>query len=141
MRPANKPALADAIWALMPKDRCWANWTKPVCIIMYSMAGPWCTEYRGNEVQPTTTSVDCTQTTHKKIMDMPFDGYQEELSTTDGAHFTRDMFMNAKKEDLLSNKDNKQRFIRMLGQNLEHVGCETRHAKGCADVLIVETTV
>ena len=29
----------------------------------------------------------------------------------------------------------------MLGQSLEHVGCETRHAKGDADVLIVETTV
>ena len=29
----------------------------------------------------------------------------------------------------------------MLGQRLEHVGCETRHAKGDADVLIVETTV
>ena len=29
----------------------------------------------------------------------------------------------------------------MLGQSLEHVGCETCHAKGDADVLIVETTV
>ena len=55
--------------------------------------------------------------------------------------FTRDMVMKSKKEDLLSNKDNKQRFIRMLGQILEHVGCETRHVKGDADVLIVEKTV
>ena len=29
----------------------------------------------------------------------------------------------------------------MLGQRLEHVVCETRHAKGDTDVLIVETTV
>ena len=29
----------------------------------------------------------------------------------------------------------------MLGQRLEHVGCETHHAKGDAYVLIVETTV
>ena len=29
----------------------------------------------------------------------------------------------------------------MLGQSLEHVGCETHHAKGDADVLTVETTV
>ena len=29
----------------------------------------------------------------------------------------------------------------MLSESLEHVGCETRHAKGDADVLIVETTV
>ena len=55
--------------------------------------------------------------------------------------FTRDMVMRSKKEDLLSNKDSKQQFITMLGQSLEHVGCETRHAKGDADVLIVETTV
>ena len=55
--------------------------------------------------------------------------------------FTRDMVMKSKKEDLLSTKDNKQRFIRMLGQSLEHFGCETRHAKGDVDVLVVETTV
>ena len=55
--------------------------------------------------------------------------------------FTQDMVMKSKKEDLLPNKDNKQRFIRMLGQSLEHVGCEIRHTKGDADVLIVETTV
>ena len=83
-----------------------------------------------------------------------FDGYQEELSTKYGAHerrtggrtgppvdFTRNMVMKSKKEDLLSNNVKKQRFIRMLGQRLEHVGCETRHAKGDADVLIVETIV
>ena len=81
-------------------------------------------------------------------------GTRKNLSTNDGAHerrtggragptvdFKRDMVMKSKKEDLLSNKDNKQRFIRMLGQILEQVGCETRHAKGDADVLIVETTV
>ena len=69
-----------------------------------------------------------------------FDGYQEELSTKDGPHerrtggragptvdFTRDIVMKSKKEGIISNKDNKQRFIRMLGQRLEHVGCETRH--------------
>ena len=72
-------------------------------------------------------------------MDMPFmiivfDGCQEELSTKYGAHerrtggragqtvdFTRDVVMKSKKEDLLSNKDIKQRFIGMLGQSLEHV--------------------
>ena len=49
--------------------------------------------------------------------------------------FTRDMVMKSKKENLLSNKDKKQRFIGMLGQSLEHVGCETRHANGdkCPD--------
>ena len=85
-------------------------------------------------------------------MDMPLSC--STGTTKDGAHerrtggracptvdFTRDMVMGSKKEDFVSNKDNKQRFIRMLGQSLEHVGCETRHAKGDADVLIVETTI
>ena len=38
---------------------------------MYWMAGPWFTEYRGSGVQPTMTSVDCTQTTSQEYMDMP----------------------------------------------------------------------
>ena len=55
--------------------------------------------------------------------------------------FTRDMVMKSKKETtILSNKDNKQRFIRMLGHNLEYVGCQTRHANDDAAVLIVETS-
>ena len=32
--------------------------------------------------------------------------------------FTRDIVMKSKKEDLLSTKDNKQRFIRMLDQSV-----------------------
>ena len=55
--------------------------------------------------------------------------------------FTLDMVMESKKRRPLIHKDIKQRFMRMLGQSLEHVGCETRHAKGDADVLIVETTI
>ena len=116
------------------------------------MAGPWRTEYRGSGVQPTMTYVGSRQTTSPEYMDMPLSC--STGTTEDGAHerrtcgragptvdFTRDMVMESKKEDLLSNKDNKQRFIRMLGQSLEHVGCETLHAKGDADVLIVEPTV
>ena len=82
-----------------------------------------------------------------------FDEYQEDVYTKDGAHerrtggsagptvdFTRDMVMKSKKKTHIR-KDIKQRFIGMLDQSLEHVGCETRHDKGDADVLIVETTV
>ena len=124
---------------------------------MYWMAGPWCTEYRGSRVPPTMTS--CRQYTnlvtrrygHAIIV---FERYPEGLSTKCGAHerriggradstvdFTRDMVMKSKKEELLSNRYNKQRLIRMLGQSWEYVGCETRHANGDADVLIVETAV
>ena len=44
MRPANKPALADAIWVLMPKTLL----SQLDKASMYWMAGPWCTEYRGS---------------------------------------------------------------------------------------------
>ena len=46
-----------------------------------------------------------------------------------------------KKKTSYPTKDSKQRFIRMLGQNVAHVVCETRIANGDADVQIVETTV
>ena len=49
-RPANKLALADAIWALMPKDVVGST---------------------GSGVQHTMTSADCTQTTSQEDMDMP----------------------------------------------------------------------
>ena len=108
---------------------------------MCCMAGPWCTEYRGSGVQPTMTTVHKLR--HKKIKNyghaiIVFDGYHEELSTKHGVHerrtggsagpivdFTRDIVMTSKKEDLLSNKENKKRFIMMLGQSLEHVVCKT----------------
>ena len=124
---------------------------------MFWMAGPWCTEYRCSEVQPTVYI--CRQYTNYAIRRhghaiIVFDEYQGELSTKYGAHerhtggragptvdFTLDMVMKSKKEDLLSKKDKKHRFIGMLGQSLEHGGCEIRHAKGESDVLIVETTV
>ena len=36
---------------------------------------------------------------------------------------------------------NKQRFTSLLSERLEQAGCETHHAKGDADVLIVQTAV
>ena len=147
MRPANKSALADAILALMPKYV-----VRPTARSQYVLDGgslvhriPWWqrgTTY--NDFCRLYTNYVTRRYGHAIIV---FVGYQEELSTEDCAHerrtmdFTRDMVMKSTKEDLLSNKDNKQRFIKMLGQSLEHVGCETRHAKGDAYVLIVGTTV
>ena len=152
MRPANKPALAAAIWALMHKYVVGLTGQRQYVLdggsLMHRIPWQRCTTY--NDICCMYTNYVTRRYGHPIIV---FDGYQEELSKTDGAHerrtggrtcptvdFTRDMVMKFKKEDLLSNKDNKQRFIGMLGQSLEHVGCETRHAKGVADVLIVETT-
>ena len=81
-----------------------------------------------------------------------FDGYSDIPSTKDCAqrrrsggtigvtvHFTSSMALQTKKEEFLSNKHNKQRFIALLSQTLEQAGCEIHQARGDADVLIVQT--
>ena len=45
------------------------------------------------------------------------------------------------KDVFLTNARNKQRFINLLGQNLENSGCDVLHAKGDADLRIVQTAI
>ena len=154
MRAANKPALADAIWALMPED----------------VVGPGSGQYQfvldGGSLlhripwqRGTTYNDICRQYTSYVTRKygcaiVVFDGYQDTMSTKDSTHqrrtgghvgptvdFSSDMIMKSKKEAFLSNKDNKQRFIKLLSDRLEEVGCTTHHADGDADVLIVQTAV
>ena len=83
-----------------------------------------------------------------------FDGYSETPSTKDCAHmrrptgtigvavhFTSSMALQMKKEEFLSNKQNKQRFIGLLSARLEQTGCEIHQARGDAYVLIVQTAL
>lgn len=51
------------------------------------------------------------------------------------------MILQTKKEEFLSNKENKQRFIALLSQKLEQSGCEVHQARADADLLIVQTAV
>ena len=80
-----------------------------------------------------------------------FDGYSDNPSTKDCAHmrrsggtigvtvhFTSSTTLHTKKEEFLSNKHNKHRFIALLSQRLEQAGCEIHQATGNADVLIVQ---
>ena len=117
MRPANKPALADAIWVLMAKD--------VVGPTGQSQDGgslehriPWQRGTTCNDICRLYTNYVTRRYGHAIIV---FDVYQEELSTKCGSHgrrtggragprvdFIRDMVMQSKKEDILSNKDNKQ---------------------------------
>ena len=142
MRPANIPTLADAIWVLMPKYVVELSGQSHYVLDGGSLVHriPWQRGTIYDDVCRQYTNYVTRKYGHDIIV---FDGYQEELSTKDGVHerrtggragptvgFTRDMVMKSKNEDLLSNKDNKQRVIMMLGQSLEHVGCETRRAKG-----------
>ena len=60
-----------------------------------------------------------------------------------GMTVTFEMNMNliVTKEVFLSNKENKQRFIIMLGEELSKSGCTVFHDTGDADCLIVKKTM
>ena len=55
--------------------------------------------------------------------------------------FNLSMKLELKKDDFLSNKDNKQRFLGVLGEHLATGGCEIAHATGDSDVPIVQAAV
>lgn len=49
--------------------------------------------------------------------------------------------MTSKKQDLLANKTNKQKFINIVTNKLLAAGCMVVHATGDADLLIVMMAV
>ena len=55
--------------------------------------------------------------------------------------FTPEMVCNTRKEQFLTNSNNKQAFVQYLGDILEKDGCQVLHAQGDADTLIVSTAV
>ena len=82
-----------------------------------------------------------------------FDGYETGPSTKDSTHqrrtgcegrkvtFNLSMKLQLKKDDFLSNKENKQRFLGFLGEHLAMRDCEMAHATYDADVPIVQAAV
>ena len=82
-----------------------------------------------------------------------FDGY-EGTSTKDMTHqrraggrtgatvtFDEGMPVTMKKDEFLANNTNKQQFINMLSGQLQKKNCQTYHASGDADLLIVQKAV
>ncbi len=51
------------------------------------------------------------------------------------------IFFDGRKEDFLSNKENKQRFITLLSDQLKSHDCHTEHARTDANLLIVQTAI
>ena len=51
------------------------------------------------------------------------------------------MVFKGRKEDFVSDNDNKQRFITLISDLLERHRCLTQHARADADLLIVQTAV
>ena len=153
MKAANKPALADSIWAIIPEDAH----GKLEGDHMYVIDG-------GALVHRIPWQKGCTYAEIcKKYIDyiiqhygrafIVFDGYESGPTTKDNAHirrnkeqmtevhFTGSTVINVKKDRFLSNRKNKQSFINLLGRSLEQMGCQVSHARGDADLLIVKTTI
>ena len=110
MMPASKPALAGAIWALIPRDVVGPTGQSRYILYGGSMVHriPWQRDTTYNDTCRQNTKYVTRKCRHSIIV---FDGYQEGLSTKYGAHerrtcrradptvdFTQDMVMTSKKE-------------------------------------------
>ena len=154
LRQPQKPALADALWTkLTPEAK-----TQPKGNVQYVLDGgallhrvPW---PRGSPTYKVVCELYCTYVERKygKAI-VVFDGYNEMSAkamtqqrrasgkAASTVTFTENMSVTLKKDNFLSNPKNKQRFLSMLSEALQNVGCITHHANGDADLLIVKTAV
>jgi hypothetical protein len=153
MRSGNKASLADSLWCPAVADSL-----KPPDQVQYVLDGgallhriPWVKGALWDAILRMYTEY-VTHRYGKAII--VFDGYLDSPSTKDcthtlrsggcigaAVHFDDTMVLQTKKEVFLSNTENKQRFITMLGNRLETAGCCVHHANGDADLLIVEVAV
>ncbi|XP_031562783.1 uncharacterized protein LOC116298445 [Actinia tenebrosa] len=56
-------------------------------------------------------------------------------------HFELDMVISSNKQEFLTNKDNKIKFIDLFANRLQVAGCSVKHATEDADLLITQTAV
>ncbi|KAJ8398943.1 hypothetical protein AAFF_G00416100 [Aldrovandia affinis] len=145
LRQPQKPVLADAIWALHTPGH-----------VQYVLDGgalvqriPWT---RGSTYKDICKLYSEYVTRKYGEAVVVFDGYQG-TSTKDmthrrraggrvGATVTMDEYMpvTMNKDEFLANNTNKQQFINMLSGHLQK-NCQTYHAPGDADLLIVQKAV
>ncbi len=152
-RPANKSALADAIWALVPASNCEIPGNVQYVLdggyLLHRLPWPRAATYQ----QICDSYVRYVKQKYGQAI-IVFDGYNSGPSTKDCAHhrrlkghigaqvnFVGDMVVHSKKEDFLSNYTNKQQFINMLSNMLQNEGCQVHNARGDADLLIVTTAL
>ena len=150
--PANKPQLSKAIWNAVPDNDV------PEGDVLYVLDGgallhrlPW--EIGKTYGEIVERYIRYIKKHYGQSVVIVFDGYSNKHSTKDAAHsrrngttsqkvlFTSAMPLRMKKTVFLSNKENKQRFINLLGESLQRAGFEVHNAPGDADVLIVSTAV
>ena len=152
-RTPNKASLADALWQKMPPDL-----PEPSGDVQYVLDGgallhriPW---ERGSTYDEICQHYVCYVEKHYKRPIVVFDGYLHGPSTKDATQqcrtrgnmgtvtlFESSMKFNSRKDDFLSNKENKQRFINLLSNHLERHGCHIENARADADLLIVQCAI
>ena len=153
MREPHKPALADAIWTLLPKQDIFelhldAHYVLDGGALLQRI--PWS---RGATFQNICSQYTDYVTRKYGKATIVFDGY-ETTSTKDMTHqrrsngkagktvtFTADMNLTMTKDTFLANQKNKQRFINMVSEELRKNNCIVYHASSDADLLIVQEAV
>lgn len=153
MRSGNKATLADNLWSTAIEES-----PKPPDQVQYVLDGgallhiiPWKKGTSWDEILSMYTKYVIHKYRQATIV---FDGYDDTPSTKDSTHtrrrggsvglavqFNDTMTLQTKKEEFLSNTQNKQRYIDMLGNRLETAGCKVHYAHGDADLLVVKTAV
>ena len=150
---ASKPQFADAMWDTVNSVQT----ELPDESLKYVLDGgallqrlPW---NSGDTYESICDSYGKYVTSHYGIgTTVVFDGYNATLPSTKDAthkrrcakgigpriHFMSDMKFKCKKDDFLSNTENKKQFIQMLGNRLQAKGMIVYHAVGDADLLIVQ---
>ena len=146
LREANKPPLADAIWAVAHGDDTPVLCEDESASMTYVLDGgsllqrlPWQKEVTFDDL--CQSYVDYVRRKYGTPT-IVFDGYDTGPSTKDMTHlrrtrcavsakvnFSGGMPLKSTKEHFLSNNVNKQKFIIMLGEKLEDAGCKTIHAR------------
>ena len=154
LREAYKPALADVIWRLIGTD---VPADVPDYGSRYVVDGgaliqriPWSrgstygcilhqyTEYIKHNYRDAIVMFDSYGSTNTKYMT-----HQRRSNGNVGTTvtFTAGSPVTMKKEQFLANRQNKQRFIFILSEELKNNNCEVHHASGDGDLLIVMKAV
>ena len=152
-RVANKPALADEIWDLVKYEKTVlpTNVHHVIDDRALLQRMPWPCGYTVAAICKLYADYVNQRYQHCTIV---FDGYEEGSTVKAPTHqrrsggsvgpvanFTFQTVMKLKKDLFLTRTVNRQKFINVLHDALKRIDCTILHAKGDADVLIVETTV
>ena len=151
--PADKSALAEALWKLMPMETPLLvgdiNFVLDGVALLHRV--PW---QRNSTYEEICWQYCKYVERHYGHPSVVFDGYSAGPSTKDAVHWRRAggqigpsmnitpaMVFNGKKKHFLRNNDNKKMFIIMLSKNLEKAGSHIHNAVGDADFLITQTVI